>query len=107
MPKYLIQVAYTPEAWTTMIKNPQDRIAAVRPAVESVGGTIDDGYLSFGEYDLVAIAEFPDNVAAASFSLASTSGGALKAFKTTPLLTLAEAQDAMKKAGTVKYERPK
>ena len=96
MPKYLIQVVYTPEAWTTMIKNPQDRIAAVRPAIESVGGKIDDGYLSFGEYDLVAIAEFPDNAAAAAFSVATTSKGALKAFKTTPLLTMAEAQNAMK-----------
>jgi uncharacterized protein with GYD domain len=107
MPYYLVQTAYTPEAWATMIKNPQDRIAAVRPAVESVGGTIDEGFLSFGEYDLVAIVEFPDNVAAAAFSLVSTSGGALKAFKTTPLLTLAEAQDAMKKAGTVTYDPPK
>ncbi|MFL6243062.1 MAG: GYD domain-containing protein, partial [Acidimicrobiia bacterium] len=54
MPYYLVQTGYTPEAWATMIKNPQDRIAAVRPAVESVGGTIDEGFLSFGEYDLVA-----------------------------------------------------
>ena len=51
MPNNLIQVAYTPEAWATMIKNPQDRIEAVRPAVESVGGKLDAGYLAFGEYE--------------------------------------------------------
>ncbi len=107
MPNYLIQLAYTPEAWAAMIKNPQDRIAAVRPLIEGLGGTIDAGYLSFGEYDLVAIAEFPDNVTAASFSVASTAGGAFKAFKTTPLLTIAEAQDAMKKASSIKYQPPK
>ncbi len=107
MPYYLVQTAYTPEAWATMIKNPQDRVALVRPAIERVGGTIDAGYLSFGEYDLVAIVEFPDNAAAAAFSVATTSKGALKSFKTTPLLTMAEAQDAMKKAGSVGYEPPK
>jgi len=83
VPNNLIQVAYTPEAWAAMIKNPQDRIEAVRPAVESVGGKLDAGYLAFGEYDL-GIAEFPDNAAAAAFSVATTSRGALKAFKTTP-----------------------
>jgi uncharacterized protein with GYD domain len=107
MPYYLVQAAYTPEAWGAMVKNPQDRIAAVRPAVESVGGKIDAGYIAFGEYDFVAIAEFPDNAAAAAFSVATSSRGALKAIKTTPLLTMAEAQDAMKKAGSVQYEPPK
>jgi uncharacterized protein with GYD domain len=107
MPYYLVQTAYTPEAWATMIKNPQDRIALVRPAIESVGGTIEAGYLSFGEYDLVAIVEFPDNAAAAAFSVATTARGALKSFKTTPLLTMAEAQNAMKAASSVQYEPPK
>ena len=101
MPYYLVQTAYTPEAWATMIKNPQDRIALVRPAIESVGGTIEAGYLSFGEYDLVAIVEFPDNAAAAAFSVATTARGALKSFKTTPLLTMAEAQNAMKAASSL------
>jgi uncharacterized protein with GYD domain len=107
MPYYMVQTAYTPEAWATMIKNPQDRISIVRPAIESVGGKIDVGYLSFGEYDLVAIVEFPDNTAAAAFSVATTSKGAVKAFKTTPLLTIEEAQDAMRKASSVTYEPPK
>lgn len=107
MPHYLIQVAYTPEAWATMVKNPQDRIALVRPAIESIGGRIEAGYLAFGEYDLVVIAEFPDNETAAAFSLATTSRGALKAYKTTTLLSMAQAQDAMKKASSVKYEPPK
>ena len=37
MPHYLLQVAYTPEAWATMVKNPQNREDAVRPAVEKLG----------------------------------------------------------------------
>ena len=36
-----------------MTKHPQNRIDMIRPAVEKLGGRIDDGYLCFGEYDLV------------------------------------------------------
>ena len=106
MPYYLVQTAYTPESWDKMIKNPQDRVAAVRPAIEALGGRIDAGYISFGEYDLAAIVEFPDNVSAAAFSISVTSKGGLKAFKTTPLMTTAEAQQAMLKAGGSTYAPP-
>jgi uncharacterized protein with GYD domain len=107
MPYYLIQTSYTPESWEKMIKNPQDRVEIVRPAIEGLGGRIDAGYISFGEYDLAAIVEFPDNVSAAAFSIAVTSKGGLKAFKTTPLMTTAEAQEAMEKAGGSSYAPPK
>lgn len=106
MPHYLLQVAYTPEAWATMSKNPQDRIEAVRPAVERLGGRMEAGYLAFGEYDVVAIAEFPDNPSAAAFSIGASAGGAVKAFRTTPLMTTAEGVEAMRKAGTTGYEPP-
>jgi len=107
MPYYLIQTGYTPESWATMIKNPQDRVEAVRPAIEALGGRIDAGYISFGEYDVTAIVEFPDNVSAAAFSISVASKGGVKAFKTTPLMTTAEAQQAMQKAGGSTYAPPK
>jgi uncharacterized protein with GYD domain len=107
MPYYLIQTAYTPESWAKMIKTPQDRVEVVRPAVEELGGRIDAGYIAFGEYDLAAIVEFPDNVSAAAFSIAVSSKGGLKAFKTTPLMTTDEAQEAMRKAGGSAYAPPK
>ena len=65
MPHYLLQVAYTPEAWATMVKNPQNREDAVRPAVEKLGGRFESFYLAFGDYDVVAVCEFPDNASAA------------------------------------------
>ena len=40
MPHYLLQVAYTPEAWANMVKNPQNREDAVSPAVQKLGGAI-------------------------------------------------------------------
>jgi len=56
---YLIQVSYTAEAWSTLIKKPQDRLDAIRPAVERLGGKLNNGWLSFGEYDFIVIAEMP------------------------------------------------
>ena len=67
MPHYLIEVGYTPEAWAAMVKNPQDRLSLVRPPIEKLGGRLETGYLTFGDYDLVCICEFPDNASAAAF----------------------------------------
>jgi uncharacterized protein with GYD domain len=106
MPHYLLQVAYTPEAWATMSKNPQNRIDAVRPAVEGLGGKIETGYLCFGEYDLMLIAELPSNTEAAAMAIAASAGGALKSVKTTPLLTAAEGVEAMKRTSFSGYEPP-
>ena len=76
MAHYLIQAAYTSDAWAAMVKDPQDRIEAVRPVVESLGGRVVAGYLAFGEYDITAIVELPDNEAAAAFAMAAAAGGA-------------------------------
>ncbi len=87
---YLFQAAYTSEAWASLVKNPQDRLGAVRPVVESLGGSLEHGWNSFGKYDVVAICNMPDNVTAAAFSIAVSAGSGIKAGKTTPLLTMEE-----------------
>ena len=106
MPHHLMQVAYTPDAWKALSKNPQNRLDAVRPAVEDLGGKIESGYLSFGDYDLVVIAEFPKNSDAAAFAMACAAGGAVKEFKTTPLLTAEEGVEAMQSSSRSGYEPP-
>ena len=40
MAQYLVQVAYTPQAWAALVKNPQDRMQSVGPVVERLGGKI-------------------------------------------------------------------
>ncbi len=70
MSHYLLQAAYTPDAWAAMERSPEDRIEAIRPVVERLGGKVISGYLSFGEYDILAIVEMPNNVSAAAFSMA-------------------------------------
>ncbi len=106
MAYYLLQATYTPEAWATMVKNPQNRIEAARAAVERLGGTIQGAWLAFGEYDVVAIFQVPDNVSAAAISIAYSAGGSVKAIKTTPLMTWEEGVEAMMKAGGMGYRPP-
>lgn len=103
MPLFLTQVAYTQEAWQAMINNPQDRIEAIKPVLKKLGGKIISGYLSFGDYDTVAIVELPDNVSAAAMAMAFAAGGACKNVRTTPLMTTAEGIDALKKAAGSGY----
>src|SRR6202521_5904167 len=106
MANYLLQVAYTAEAWTTMIANPHDRIGDVRPVVEKLGGKIVHAWFAFGDYDLVAIVEMPTNVEAAAFSLAAAAGGAIRNIKTTPLMTTSGRIGAMTKAAKSGYKAP-
>jgi len=76
MSSYLLQAAYTPEAWANLVAQPQDRIDAVRPVVEKLGGKVVHGWFAFGDYDVVAIIDMPTNVDAAAFSIAAASAGA-------------------------------
>jgi uncharacterized protein with GYD domain len=103
MPLYLTQVAYTQESWQALIKNPQNRMDAIRPAIEKLGGTVINGYFAFGDYDIVAITEMPDNVSAAAIAIAFAAGGSCKSVRTTPLLTTAEGVEALKKAAETGY----
>ncbi len=107
MPYYMLQAAYTPEAWAAMVQNPQNRLEALRPVVEKLGGRIEGGWLAFGEHDVVLICQMPNNVSAAAFSMAGAAGGATRAVKTTPLMTTEEAMEAMRKASDVGYSPPR
>ena len=106
MAKYLLQVSYTSDAWAAMVKNPQNRLAAVTPIFEKLGGTIESFYYAFGDYDLIGIMEMPENVSAAALSLTVTAGGGVKSIKTTPLMAVEEAVEAMKRAGGTGYQPP-
>jgi uncharacterized protein with GYD domain len=100
---YLVQAAYTPEAWQALVKNPHNRIDAIRPAIERLGGKLIGGWAAFGDYDIILIAELPTSVDAAAIAIAAAAGGSCKAVKTTPLLTAEETLEAVKKASTTGY----
>src|SRR5260370_12491026 len=91
-----------------MTDNPQDRESAARQLVEGFGGKLLCYYFMLGEYDGVAIVEFPDNESAAATSMRVTSTGAFLRFETHALMSAAEAQRAMAKAksAAVAYKPP-
>jgi len=106
MPHFLTQVAYNEQAWQTLVSNPQNRLEAISPVIEKLGGRVLNAYFAFGDYDFVLITELPDNVSAAALAIAASAGGACKSVKTTPLLENAEGLEALRKAATSGYRAP-
>lgn len=108
MKYYLLQIAEAPEGWKVMMKlDVEKRVQTLGSIVEKMGGKIEGCWGAFGDYDWVLICQMPDDVSAAAFSMAVAGGGAVKAFRTTPLMTLKETAAALKKAATCGYKAPK
>lgn len=103
---YMLQISYSSDSIKAMTATPQDRAAEGAKLVEAMGGKMLQFFFTFGEYDVVAIAELPDNAAMAACSMAVSAAGTVSAIKTTPLLSMDEAMEAMKKAGEVSGYRP-
>jgi uncharacterized protein with GYD domain len=103
MPSYLVQVSYTAEAVAALVHHPQDRTGIIRKSIKNLGGKLVGSWLSFGDYDVVLVADMPDNVSAAALAMAAAAGGSLKSVKTTPLLSTEEAKAAATKASESGY----
>ena len=106
MPVYLMRFSYTPETWSRLIQNPEDRRDAARAYAEQVGGTLHGFWYGFGEYDGYAIFEAPDNGSMAGVVLAIAAGGALASVETTVLMTVEETLEALTKSKTIGYRPP-
>ena len=104
MPHYLMQVAYNTTGLAGLVKEPQNRIEKVTPAIQALGGRVECGYYAFGEYDVIVVCELPDNVSAAAFAMAVGAGGTVASYRTTVLLTWDEAVEAMRKAAESSYQ---
>jgi len=103
---YLTKFSYTPETWARLMKNPEDRREAARKYIESVGGKLHGFWYAFGTSDGYTLWEAPDNVSMAAVGIAITGGGALSKFETTPLLTVEETLEALRRAQKVGYRSP-
>ena len=103
---YLMRFSYTPETWSKLMQNPEDRRDAARAYVEQVGGALHGFWYGFGEYDGYAIYEAPDNVSMAGCVLAIAAGGALSKAETTVLMTVEDTLEALAKAKDIGYRRP-
>ena len=104
MPHYMIRASYTQQGIQGVLKEgAAGRVKAVNALVGSVGGTVETVYWALGEDDFVAIAELPDNAAAAAVASTVAASGAANV-KTTVLLTAAEVDEA--RGRTVAYRAP-
>ena len=105
MPKYLLEANYALEGLKGLrAEGGSSRLTAVTQATEAAGGKLEAFYFAFGEHDVYAIVDYPDNVTAAGAALAIGSSGAVKV-KTVVLLTAAEVDAAAKLPSS--YRPPK
>ena len=104
MPKYMVQASYVGEGLKGLLKEGgTKRRETVAQVIESMGGTLESFYYAFGDYDVVGVADMPDNVSCVAFSMMINASGVINA-KTTVLLTPEEIDQATKK--TVDYRPP-
>ena len=106
MPTYMVQAAYTSAAWGKLVQRPENRMEALRPVIEQLGGKLLAWYYTWGDYDVVVLFDVPSNINAAAVSMAVAAGGAVKGIKTTPLMTPEDGFDAMLLAQGAGYRPP-
>lgn len=96
MPRYLFQARYTTEgAQGLLAKGGTARKNAVAQMAKALGGRLESFYFAFGDTDVFAIAELPDNESAAALSLTVGASGAASV-STRVLITPAEMDKAAK-----------
>jgi len=104
MPKFLIQASYTADGAKGLMKGGGSaRRLAVKQMLEGLGGQLESFYFAYGDVDVYAIADVPDNATAIAVSLAVNASGAVKS-STLPLITAEELDAGAKKS--VKYSAP-
>ena len=77
MSTYIILVNWTDQGIRTVKESPQ-RLAAAKKVIEAAGGKMTGFYLTMGRYDMVAIAEAPNDESVATIMLDLGSGGGIR-----------------------------
>lgn len=104
MGKYLMRGNYVGDGAAGLLKEGGSaRRAAATAAAESVGGKVECMYFAFGDTDVWGIVEFPDDAAAAAFSLTANASGTISV-TTTPLMTPEDLDEAARR--NVAYRPP-
>ncbi len=105
MALYLYQASYTAKSMAAQLKQPQDPVEAIRPALEDLGATIVVAGFPFGEYDVLVVYEAPDDMTAASVAMAVAAAGEVKSGKTTRLLSGQEWLESLRKRRIVNIRK--
>ena len=104
MAKFLVKGNYTAEGLKGLQKDKASgRRAAVASACEALGGKLEAFYVSLGGHDVITIVDLPSTQAVVSLCTAASSSGLVRT-KTTALLSVEEADQAL--ARSVTYKAP-
>jgi uncharacterized protein with GYD domain len=106
MALYMCSFGYTPEVWARLIESPENREELVGRMLEEVGIKLHSLWYAFGEADGFVLIEAPDNASMAGAAVKIASSGAFRKFETTPLMTQAEALEALRFAQRFEYAPP-
>lgn len=77
MPTYISFIQYTQQG-LQKIKDSPGRLDQARKAYEAAGGKLKDFYLVMGEYDIVVVADLPNDDAAAKLALSLGAAGNIR-----------------------------
>jgi uncharacterized protein with GYD domain len=77
MPTYISMLRYTQQG-ISAVKNAPARVDAAKDAYKKAGGELKALYLTLGQYDLVVVAEMPNDEAVARMALALGSQGNIR-----------------------------
>ena len=102
---YMYQASYTAKSMAAQLKDPQDPVEAITPALEELGAKIVVAGFPFGEYDLLVVYEAPDDMTAASVAMAVAAAGEVKSGKTTRLLSGQEWLESLRKRRIVSMQK--
>lgn len=96
---YISQGRYTESAIKGMAAKPEDRATEVAKLAQAAGGRLLSYYVTFGEYDFLAVFEGDDNLDMLAALIGAGATGGVTDLRTTVAVTSIDATKAMEKAG--------
>ena len=103
MPLYMVQFAYTSDAWAALVDTQEDRSVAIASVAATMGSRMVCYYLTFGEYDFLTIIEAPGETQMAAILLSAAGAGGITDVRTTIALSAVEAKGAFAAAGDLSH----
>ena len=107
MPNFLVQFSYASRTIRDLVDRPEvDHAGEASSMVASLGAKLLGYWYAFGRFDGVVLVEAPDTSTAASIAMAIGGTGEVTSLETTVLLTMREAQQAMRNAASATHLPP-
>ena len=105
MPKFLVHTSYTAEGLKILQKETASRrMKKIAAMLEGAGGKLEAYYFALGEDDAIILCDMPSIEAMSAVAIAGSASGVLRT-RTTPLLTVKETDQALKKSAAVNIAR--